>query len=86
MSAPAAVLWDMDGTMVETEPYWIEVEYELAAAYGASWSHEHAMNLVGNALLDSGAYIVEVMGLPLSAEEVVAYLLDGVVARLPAEG
>ncbi|GAA4691977.1 HAD family phosphatase [Nocardioides nanhaiensis] len=82
---PAAVLWDMDGTLVDTEPYWIEVEHQLAAEHGATWSHEHAMNLVGNDLLSSGRYIREVMGLQMSAEEVVEYLLDGVVARVQEE-
>jgi beta-phosphoglucomutase-like phosphatase (HAD superfamily) len=28
----------MDGTLVDTEPYWIECEFELVAAYGGSWS------------------------------------------------
>ena len=54
---PAAVLWDMDGTLVDTEPYWIESEFELIEEHGGTWSHEHAMNLVGNDLLESGRYI-----------------------------
>lgn len=82
---PAAVLWDMDGTLVDTEPYWIEVEHQLAAEHGATWSHEHAMRLVGNDLLSSGRYIREVMDLEMSPEEVVEYLLDGVVARVQQE-
>ena len=28
---PAAVLWDMDGTLVDSEPYWIAAEHELVA-------------------------------------------------------
>ncbi len=82
---PAAVLWDMDGTLVDTEPYWIETEFELAAQHGASWSHELALQLVGNDLLSSGRFIKEHMNLPLRAEEVVERLLDGVVARLAGE-
>ena len=35
---PAAVLWDMDGTLVDTEPYWIETEYALAERHGGTWS------------------------------------------------
>jgi len=33
---PAAVLWDMDGTLVDTEPYWIECEFELVEAHGGT--------------------------------------------------
>ena len=79
---PAAVLWDMDGTLVETEPYWMATEHEIAEAHGAVWTHEDAMQLVGNDLLTSGAYIKAKLGLAQSAEDVVEMLLDGVVAQV----
>ena len=41
-----AVLWDMDGTLVDTEPYWIAAEFAMAEKYGAPWSDAHALRLV----------------------------------------
>ncbi len=82
MRLPAAVLWDMDGTLVDTEPYWIDTEFEIAQRYGGTWSRAHALNLVGNDLLESGRYIREHMGIEPSAEQIVEELLDGVVARV----
>ena len=79
---PAAVLWDMDGTLVDTEPYWMETEFELAERYGGTWSREHALNLVGNDLLVSGRYIRDRMGIDRTPEQIVEELLDGVVARV----
>ena len=64
-----AVLWDLDGTLVDTEPYWIATEFALAEEHGAAWSREHALELVGNDLVESGRYIREVMGLEMSAED-----------------
>ncbi|HET6937212.1 MAG TPA: HAD family phosphatase [Nocardioides sp.] len=77
-----AVLWDMDGTLVDTEPYWIATEYAMAEKYGATWSEAHALQLVGSDLVDSGRYIQKVMGLSLSPAEIVEELLDGVVAMV----
>lgn len=81
-SRPAAVLWDMDGTLVDTEPYWIATEFELVERYGGTWSLEHAHSLVGNALPESGEYIRRHGRVPLTAEQIVDRLLDGVVARV----
>lgn len=78
----AAVLWDLDGTIVDTEPVWIAAEHELAAENGATWTDEDALRLVGNALIDSGEYIRTRLELDLSAAEVVDYLLTRVVAAL----
>ncbi|MFC6285235.1 HAD family hydrolase [Nocardioides sp. GCM10027113] len=82
MTDYAAVLWDMDGTLVETEPYWIAAEYELAEKYGGTWSQEHALNLVGNDLLDSGRYIREHMGIDLEPAEIVEQLLASVTRQV----
>ena len=79
---PAAVLWDMDGTLVDTEPYWIATEYAMAEKYGGTWSQEQALSLVGNDLLSSGRVLKEAWDLPQSPAEVVEELLDGVVARV----
>jgi HAD superfamily hydrolase (TIGR01509 family) len=82
VSLPSAVLWDMDGTLVDTEPYWIEAEFDLVEAHGGTWSHSHALNLVGNDLLVSGRYIREHGGIDLAPAEIVDGLLDRVVARV----
>ena len=74
-----AVLWDMDGTLVDTEPYWIATEAAMAEKYGATWTEADAMELVGSDLIDSGRYIKKVMGLDQTPEEIVEELLDGVV-------
>lgn len=82
---PAAVLWDMDGTLVDTEPHWVETEYELAERHGGRWSDADALNLVGNDLRSSGAYIREHMGIDLEVDEIVEELLDGVVRKVEEE-
>jgi HAD superfamily hydrolase (TIGR01509 family) len=80
-----AVLWDMDGTLVDTEPYWIATEAAMAEKYGARWTEADAMELVGSDLIDSGRYIKKVMGLDHSPEEIVEELLDGVVELVQEE-
>jgi HAD superfamily hydrolase (TIGR01509 family) len=79
---PAAVLWDMDGTLVDTEPYWMAAEIALVEAYGGTWTSEHSKALVGNDLLVSAAYIREHGNVPLDPEAIVFRLLDGVIARM----
>ena len=79
---PAAVLWDMDGTLVDTEPLWIAAETELVASYGGQWTDEMAHQLVGNALPVSGQLIRDNSPVTLSAEEIVDYLLERVIAGM----
>jgi beta-phosphoglucomutase-like phosphatase (HAD superfamily) len=75
-----AVLWDMDGTLVDTEPSWIAAEHRLVESFGHRWSDEHAHALIGQPLLVSAAYIRKHGPVPLSPEQIVDRLLDEVIA------
>lgn len=61
---PAAVLWDFDGTMVDTEPIWIDVETELLAEYGTAWTHEQGAALCGTAWQYTSQVMIEAIGDP----------------------
>jgi HAD superfamily hydrolase (TIGR01509 family) len=73
----------MDGTLVDTEPYWFAAERDLIDEFGhGDWPQEMAEGMVGFDLLDGAEYIRRHGGVDLPAEEIVDRLLDGVIARL----
>jgi HAD superfamily hydrolase (TIGR01509 family) len=75
---PAAVLWDMDGTLVDTEPYWMAAEHELVREFGGTWTDEDGLTLVGNPLITSAAFIRERGGVDLPDEVIVDRLVTTV--------
>ena len=83
---PAAVLWDMDGTLIDTEPFWIGAETDLVEAHGGVWTHEDGLSLVGNPMLVSAGKLQE-RGVDLSLEDIVDFLnrrvAEGVAAGIP---
>ncbi len=84
--APFAVLWDMDGTIVDTEPYWMIAQGELVASYGGTWTHEAAMTLVGSGL-DRTARILQEFGVRMEGDAIIELLssrvMDQVTERAP---
>jgi HAD superfamily hydrolase (TIGR01509 family) len=77
-----AVLWDLDGTLVDTEPVWMAAELELAAEHGVDWTHDDGLALVGLALPDSGAYIKRRLDSDLTPVQIIDYLVKRVAADL----
>lgn len=82
---PAAVLWDMDGTIVDSEPYWMRAETELVESFGGVWSHDDGMLLVGAGLWGS-ASILQGRGVDLDAESIVQTLTSRVQELLQEFG
>lgn len=79
---PAAVLWDMDGTLVDSEEYWLASEQSLANDYNGSWDAEDGLGLIGMSLYESSKVMKAKMGLELEPEEIINRLTDDVVAQL----
>ena len=81
----AAVLWDLDGTLIDSEPLWMAGEHELAESHGAAWTQEDGLALVGNSLIESGHYIKKRLGSDLAPEEIVDYLVTRLADDLSRE-
>ncbi len=81
----AAVLWDMDGTLVDTEPYWTVAELALAERHGGIWTPEESLELVGFDLIDAAVCMRERMGIDPSPEQIVEEMLDSVIAQVERE-
>jgi len=52
-----AVLFDMDGTLINSEPFWLVAETELMARYGHQWTDEDQAYCLGGPLPKVGAYM-----------------------------
>lgn len=79
---PAAVLWDMDGTLIDTEPYWVENERALVESFGGTWTHENALACVGNPLDVSARYIRANSPVDLPEREITERMQAGVMERM----
>lgn len=84
-AVPAAVLWDMDGTIIDTEPYWMAEEHDLVTRAGGSWTDEDGLALVGNDLTHSAEFILASTPVTGTPRDVVDQLLAGVIRRTQQE-
>ena len=82
---PAAVLWDMDGTLVDSEPYWLLSEKNLAAEHSKDWTEQDGLDLVGMSLYDSSKIIKSKLASELHPDEIMHNLTDSVVSHLQRE-
>ncbi|HEY8467862.1 MAG TPA: HAD family phosphatase [Solirubrobacterales bacterium] len=85
LAEPAAVLWDLDGTLVDSERLWREAEFEFLESKGLPWSHEAGKRLVGGSLDIASDVIAEVTGVRFTVEELKEGLM-GIFFRKLTEG
>ena len=72
----------MDGTLVDTEPYWFASEGELAAEFNGTWGQDDMHSIIGFDLIDGATELRNRGGVRLEPEQIVERLLDGVIGRV----
>ncbi|MFH8444166.1 HAD family hydrolase [Streptomyces sp. NPDC018026] len=81
-SALQAVLLDMDGTLVDTEGFWWDVELDVFASLGHtlddSWRHV----VVGGPMTRSAGFLIEATGADITLAELSVLLNDGFEQRI----
>jgi HAD superfamily hydrolase (TIGR01509 family) len=75
------VLFDMDGTIIDSEPYWMNAERELVEAHGGTWSDEDGYALVGSGLWAS-ARLLQDAGVDQDADDIVTLLSARVLEQI----
>lgn len=80
-----AILWDHDGTLVETEPYWIEAELELASKFSIHWTEDDALQCVGSPMRES-AKRMQRAGVRMETDAIVEWLVDRVDELMDEKG
>ena len=58
----SAFLFDMDGTLVDSEPLWLKNEIALMAEHGHVWTEEDQKHCIGGPLSKAGAYMESLIG------------------------
>lgn len=71
----------MDGTLIDSEPYWIAAEQALMLAHGVDWTHEDGLQLIGNPL-DVSAQVMISRGANLPQQQIIDTLLADVSAQV----
>ena len=81
-----AVLFDMDGLLIDSEPLWLEAETAVMARLGADWTTADQAQLLGGSLKRTVRYLMGKAMRPASPELVAEWLMSGVADLVRERG
>lgn len=83
---PQALLVDQDGTTVDSEPIWEEVEYRLTEELGGQLTAEIRQTLIGAPVPNAARAMIELSGTSRPQEEIEHAIIEGVACTIEERG
>jgi len=81
----AAVVFDLDGVLIDSEETWSRVRGEVVARHGGHWTEADQRNVMGDNSRQWSAYIKRTWNVPLSEEEIFREVLAMMIAAYERE-
>ena len=66
---PAALIYDLDGVLLDTEPFYTQVTQEIVARYGKTFDWSIKSRMIGRPSIESARYLIESLELPITPED-----------------
>jgi HAD superfamily hydrolase (TIGR01509 family) len=83
----AAVVFDLDGVLVDSEQVWDAARRDVVAEHGGTWREGATRDMLGMSAPEWSRYVVEELHVPLTPEEVNQAVVEAMLheydARLP---
>jgi HAD superfamily hydrolase (TIGR01509 family) len=80
MTEPAAVVFDLDGVLIESEQVWNAAREELVREHGGTWDDNATTDMMGMSSKEWSQYMHDRLGVPMDPAEI----NDDVVRRVAA--
>ena len=76
-----AVVFDLDGVLIDSEPVWEQVRRGLVAERGGHWAPDAQRRLMGMSTPEWARYLSEDLGVGLPPDQVAALVIERMTAR-----
>jgi HAD superfamily hydrolase (TIGR01509 family) len=71
-----AVVFDLDGLLLDSEPAWDEARRQVAAEHGLQWPDQATLDMMGMSSPEWSRYMHQRLGVPLAPEEIAARVVE----------
>ena len=78
---PAAVVFDLDGVLIDSEPVWEQVRHGFVRERGGRWPDDAQTRLLGMSTAEWASYLSADLGVDLPPDEVADVVIDRMAAR-----
>src|SRR5487761_1222450 len=76
-----AVIFDLDGVLIDSEPVWEQVRRQVVAEHGGHWAADAQQRMMGMSTGEWARYLSEDLGAGLPPDAVAALVIDRMAAR-----